>query len=319
MRMGPSAERRIGGVLLVLAAVQVPVTLIQKYGFGLTNVDRIGGTLGRAGTTQMAVLMPGLLVFLLSYLAYHKRWRAFPILLVPIIPMLVGEAKAGFLLASLGATIVLVLLVWQGASWMSMGVTAALIVLPLGVVYAAYRYFPALFLSDSGASAFFLRALFTKQGFVESLSGYSTSGQAYRLTGFGVVWRSLTDSGALALGLGPGALSTSTLLGQSAEPAISGIAVIPSAGRYLLETGLVGLSSFCLTIFYLIAQSRRLVGSLETYPRVLGMTFVVAGILYLIGGFYGSAWQADPLAVAFWTLAGLAFRETRRLKKSLPA
>lgn len=313
MEMGPFMERRIAKILFVLAVVQAPVTLIQKYGFGVTNVDRIGGTLGRAATPEMAVLMAGLLAFLLIYLACHRRWRFFPLILIPIIPLLMGEAKAGFFLGSLGAAIVLVLLIWQGASWKAIGATAACVILPLVVVYAAYRYYPALVLSDAGNAPNFLRALFTKQGFVQYMSGYR-AGQANRVTAYGVVWNNLNDSRTLAIGLGPGAMSTSTLLGQAADPAVSGLMWMSSAGRYLMETGLVGLSSFCLAIIYLIAQSLRLVRSLEIYQRVLGMTFIVAGILFLIGGFYTSAWHSTALAVSFWTLAGLAFRETRRFR-----
>ena len=317
MRMGPSTDRRIAKVLLVLAVVQAPVTLVQKYVFGLTNVDRIGGTLGRAATPQMAVLMAGLFAFLLSYLACYRLWKAFPVLLVPIIPMLMGEAKAGFFLASLGAAIVLALLVWQGAPWRGIGVTAACIVLPLVVVYAAYRYFPATVLPDSGNAPNFLRALFTKQGFVEYMTGYRV-GQANRLTAFEVVWRNLNDSRTLALGSGPGALSTSTLLGQAAEPAVAGLMWISSAGKYLLETGLAGLSTFCLVVVSLIAQTRRLARSPDTYQRVLGMTFVVTGVLFLVGGFYTSAWSSGrSLAVSFWTLAGLAFLETKRFKQGV--
>lgn len=314
MRMGLSTQRRIAKVLLVLAFVQVPATLVQKYVFGLTNVDRIAGTLGRAATPEMAVLMAGLFAFLLSYLVCHKRWRAFPVLLLPIIPMLMGEAKAGFFLASLGAAIVLALLVLQGAPWRGIAITVACIVLPLGVVYAAYRYYPALVLSEPGNAPNFLRALFTKRGFVEYMSGYRV-GQANRMTAFEVVWRNLNDSRTLALGSGPGALSTSTLLGQAAEPAISGLMWISSAGKYLLETGLVGLLTFCLVVATLVTQARRLVRSADTYQRVLGMTFPVTGILFLVGGFYTSAWYgAHSLAVSFWTLAGLAFLETKRLK-----
>lgn len=319
MEMSASAERRIAKILLVLALIQAPVALIQKYGFGITDVDQLGGTLGRAGTTQMATLMAGLFVFLLSYIATHRRWRWSPALLIPIIAMLVSEAKAGFVFAALGGVVVVALLVWQRASISSVGFTLASIVLPLAAVYAAYTYFPAVFLPDPTISSNFLRALFTKEGLLEYMGGYSSSGQALRTTVFEIVGTKLKEMGALPLGAGPGALSTSALFGESAQPIVQGLSWFSSAGRYMLETGLIGLSFFCVAVVHVIARCRGLIRTEQIGPRILGMTLFGSGVIFLAGGFYSTTWHAKATAVSFWVLAGLAFRAASRLTPREPA
>jgi len=293
---------------LVLA--QIPVALLQKVMFYSDSFDRIGGTLGRAGTTFMGVLMASAVCFAVAAAYAYKKKRILLLLPLLMLPMILGEVKAGFLLAAVGILVIAVVFGLKARSFRPLVFTAAIAVVPLAVAFAVYSFVPWLVSGDPTTGEFGLRFFRDPGIMLQYVSGFGRSTQANRLEVLRIILQRHSELSMLLLGRGPGFLSTSTLLtpasSQAMDAAKSVFGWITSGGRHLLEIGLIGLLLYvCGVLSVAFRICKRLRNSEDPLWLTLKAGLVGAAIVFLLGGFYTSAWHFEGTAVSFWLLVGL--------------
>lgn len=293
--------------LFLLCVLQFVVIIVQRMVLQIESADRIGGTFGRAGTTQIAVLMACFWVALVAYLSASRRWRVAILLAIPLASMAFAEAKAGFLLASIGS--LLVAGAWFYKHRVREGLIAvAAIVLPILVGYVILRYFSETFLGSSSAGEFWLSALSDPQSQLGFYQGAKDTGQVQRIGSLVLVWDTLESQGSIAFGFGLGALNTSGYFGADASVAgwlANALGWTPAAGRLLFETGIVGLTGFCLLILVQTRHGIRLLRAAKGMRAVVAVTCLGLVGVFLLSGFYTQAWTFRALLIPFWVSIGL--------------
>ena len=306
--------------LFVLCLFQLAVELVQRFVLQIESVDRIGGTLGRAGTTQIGVLMACFWVAVIAYVTAMWRWRAGVLLLVPLLAMGLAEAKAGYLLAAIGT-------VFVAGAWLIRRqykralVAGAAVVLPILIVYLLLRYFPQLVFGSKSAGEYWLRALANPQSQMDYLQSYSAGGQAQRLASLTVSWGAISSKGAVPFGLGLGALNSSPYLspGAAITPWLADtLAWTPSAGRMLLESGLLGISSLCLLFFAQCRHGLTLLKMGGEPHSFLGAACIGIVPVFVLGGFYTTAWTFRALSIPFWVFVALLRLQEKSQPKPSP-
>lgn len=304
--------------LAFLVAIQIPVIAIQKIVYFNGNPDRVGGTLGRAGTQFLGVFMAAAWCMLVAAIVVNHRRRLILVLVVPLMAMAAGEVKAGFVLAAIGTTTMLAVQLLSRPKDADSGVLAGLAIAPVGFILLVYEFAPWLVATYSGVGRSGT-SIFTNLDAAKAyLSAYGTGGQAPRIEGLRMIFTDVMDYG-VGLGHGPGAMSSSSLVGDVSRS--YEVTVLygwsTSAMRYLFETGPVGLLVFLLALGMLVRLAVGLVRKAETRQvRSLALGFTGTVAVFVVGGFYTAAWEFVGTAVPFWCLAGLIARYSSRVPRN---
>lgn len=317
--MDSRAERILLGAVVAGAALQIPVTAIQKAVLYGASVDRIGGTLGRAGTTFMAVMMAGLWCGLLALYTVKGDRRALLWMAASVLPLFFGEAKAGFVLATIGSLAAMgIYVAGKGLANRGAVKSVALAVSPLASLYAVYNFAPWIISGLPGVGARGREFFESRTAAVEYLSGYGSTGQAGRIEALRLVVEGNIAQGRSILGHGVGSLATSNVFGEAGSlQATYLLGWVSSAGRWIYEVGIVGLLAYCFLLLWLAWTAARLFARTpDPAARVLCLGFAGVAVVYLVGGFYTSAWQMDALSMSFWLTAGLVLRENVRTESA---
>lgn len=316
--MDRESQRRVVWTIVALLGVQVVVAAVQKVAFYWAPADRIGGTLARAGTPFMGVLMASWWAAIVAFALATGRKRLYFLLPLPLLPIVVGEVKAGFVLAAIGTAVVMMAVVASRRVARRWLVGALLVVVPLVAALSVYLYAPQLISGDYATREYGIKFFSTPTTAIDYLSGYGRTGQAHRLELLRVILQRHNEATSLLLGEGLGTLSSSALLGQASyEPGSVGATFgwATSGAKYLLETGVLGLVLFGWLVASLAMRAYRLfTHSEDPLWRPLGLAFAGVAAVFIVGGFYTSAWSFDATAASFWVLAGLVAREEGLLR-----
>lgn len=316
-QLTPSQESGLLRTLAILVAIQIPVVTIQKIIYFDGNPDRVGGTFGRAGTQFLGVFMAMVWCMLVAAVVVYHHRRLILALSVPLLAMAAGEVKAGFVLAAIGTVTMLVARLLSRTRDSGTGVLAGLAFAPVGFILLVYEFAPWLVATYSGVGLSG-RSIFTNLDAATAyLSAYGTGGQAPRLEGIRMIFTDVMSYG-VGLGHGPGAMSSSSLVGDVSTS--YEVTVLygwsTSAMRYLFETGPVGLLVFLFALGMLVRLAIGLLRKAETrHSRSLALGFAGAVAVFVTGGFYTAAWEFAGTAVPFWCVAGLLARYSSRIPR----
>jgi hypothetical protein len=307
-------EDRVMMTLGGLVILQIPVVVLQAAFAPGVSADRFAGTLGASGTNYMGVLMAGAWCVLCAYLLAGGDRRAVWLLPLPIVPMVLGEIKAGFVMAAAGTLTLAFASAGIRQAVLRLAKAMVLAVLPLGAVYAIYRFAPRFITPTAAGQAQGLRMLSEPMVALDYLEGFSPGGQAQRLEALRIVAQRGATPLSFMFGDGPGTLSTGSVLGSlagggSAFPLRQALEWISSAGRFLLEIGVVGVGLYAALVArigWTAFDSFRRTDDGRTRMLQAAMLGIVP--VYLVGGLYAAAWQFDAVRVSFWVLAAMSFR-----------
>jgi hypothetical protein len=302
------SRRGMKGVIATLAAMlvlQLGFVLLQSVGGLAPSIDQVSGTLGRSATTFLGVLMAAVFaVATVRLFAGYRRWAIAAVLCASVV-MILSEAKAGFLLAGIGTVVGLAALAWRRRST-RLAIASLLVgLVPVAVLYF-YYYFVDAGRADAGGTFAFLTS---PSQMVAYLFSSSARGQAGRLGGLSLVFAQSPTLADLALGKGVGALSTSSVVGTVDASALQLQATFgwaTSAGRMLIEAGLLGLVSFIVAA---ADAARRAAVAVwnggSRHADWLGASACALAAVFIAGGFYTSAWTFDATGFSYWILLGM--------------
>jgi hypothetical protein len=153
------------------------------------------------------------------------------------------------------------------------------------------------------------------------LFSYGPNGQAGRFESVRLALTQSRTAADLLIGQGPGTLSSSALLGQTAIAAGAAFDWTTSATRALLETGGLGLAFMVVAICYAVFAVGKPWKWRED-PVGAGVTAAAAGMaaIYFAAAFYAEPWFGEPIGVVFWCVLAMAVKWGRlRLVEPSPA
>ncbi|MBE3138311.1 MAG: hypothetical protein IMZ63_00690 [Actinobacteria bacterium] len=317
--------------LIFCIAAQIPVTMVQKVIYwnwsgdrvGQMAVDRIGGTLGWAGTNFLAVLMGMAFCYCLTNWLYKKTIISFILMLTPFIPLAMGNANAGFAFALLGGIVVIGIFSFDPIQHISRKVIGILsLAIPVLLAYGLLSIMlPKLDPSFETSSW----KLFTLPSyFYDYVTGYQYSSEvlvgapARRLEQIIFVNTITTNKW---LGSGIGILSYSDLLSIGPNNMSLSDALSWTTGftRHFLETGIIGTFLYILLLLSFIPINIKFLNKNIPFikDRILLASFPAVVIIFILSSLYCDAWKFYGTACVFWVGAGIVWKQYQCYPKSL--
>lgn len=316
--------------LMFFVAIQVPVTMVQKAIFwnwsstirGQMAVDRVGGTLGWAGTHFIAVLMGMAFCYCLAKWLHKRTIRNFVAMLIPFIPMALGNANAGFAFAFLGGLVVIGVFSFDPIQPMLKKVTGLFgLVIPILLAYALLANLLPKLDPNFDKSSW---KLFTSSSyFIKYTTGYArgngmnTEGPARRLEQINFVNNVTTNKW---FGSGIGILSYSSLLGIGPRSSFLTQSLLWATAltRHLLETGMIGTVIYILVLLSFIPPSiyvlyRKLPVGRE---RIFLTSFPAVVIIFVSSSIYTDAWKFPATACVFWLCSARVWKGFQRSQQN---
>jgi hypothetical protein len=316
------SQQAILNLILGLILLQVPIAVLQRYGylFGAARTsgleDFSGGTLGVNATGILSLLSMGIAGIMLNLMVFDRIRLAYLVTgIFVIVAPSVAEGKVAVLLLPIVVLVVLGLKVQYSSSGRWFRLIA--VFLTAGALLSAIMSLmpilaPATSLMDMFSSPAALWLYLTSAG------GDFQFAKFGRLTDLSFTVDLLGRSAqSFLFGFGPGAISRT---GQAiAAPStiarylglgIGGV----QAATVLLEIGFLGAIAYLallLTMAVGMMRAARMVPDTFTLLRIT--SFTVALALYLVGLFYTQPWWSASLSVSFWTFAGITWTNARKL------
>lgn len=311
--------------LLFCVSAQIPVTMVQKVIYwnwsgdtvGQMAVDRVGGTLGWAGTNFMAVLMGMAFCCCLTNWLHKKTINSFIIMLTPFIPLALGNATAGFAFALIGGIVVIGIFNSdsnQPITRKVIGLIGVLIPVLLAFVLLA-NLLPKL---DPNFDTSSWKLFTSPAHFIKYTTGYQDSneviisGPARRLEQINFVNKITTNKW---FGSGIGILSYSNLLGIGPANTYLIQTLLWSTGftRHFLETGIIGTVLYILLLFSFIPISVKLLKKSIPYGknRIFLTSFPALVVIFILSCLYSDVWKFYGTACVFWLTAGIVWKQNQ--------
>ena len=315
-------DRRILMFIVIFVALQIPVVMVQKVVYLNISPDRVGGTLGRSGTPHMAVLLSSAWCFALASIlltkSRNRNINHFVRLLLPFIPVALGNANAGFLLAIGGGIVVYgVFLFVPKVRRVELSRMRALpvLVLPLVLAYLLLNYVLPRF--DPRFDMTSWGVISSVQRIIEHGSGYHEGEIALRWEQIRLV--SLITKSRL-LGSGLGAINYSTLFGLQSERFAEyreALAWATGLTMNYLETGIIGVLLFVLVLVSFALKGMAIVrNSTNHFWQVFSLGFIGAAAIFVVSSVYADPWRNNAIGSSFWICAAVLERIHQRLKNT---
>jgi len=293
--------RKIVKFLIVIAFIQIPVTILQRFLYiGSASGDPIGGTLGAntSGTLTLFLLsiISILVAFFINKLIGGRTLLTYMILL--FIPMAINETKITFFLFPV---LILFLLRKNLLKRQSLKSIFALVLFS-GVIfissYFSYNYlYRRLKIFDYNYTADYVSREYTK------------SGSLNRIPQVEFAHRNITkDIYTAFLGVGPGNASDSFFeKGVGYYYKKYPILKIDSVflGRFIWEYGYLGLAIFLYILFRLFGLAEKIYNnSPDPFYKSLALGFEGMMFILVVSAVYSNSFIIDSIGYVFWFMAG---------------
>jgi hypothetical protein len=325
VRKGQRFDKHILFFLLFFVALQFPVVMIQKFIYWNVSPDRVGGTLRYAGGTHlMAVIMSQFWCFALAFFLLSRKLRIvhYVLLLLPFIPLALGNANAGFLFA-MGSGIIIygVYLFFLRAGGIRRKLTGLVTIL-LPILFALFFLTYLLPKFDPKFDNGSWRVIGSIDGMLQYMTGYQSNYRnttlytpANRLEQIKIV-ASITDN--IYLGNGLGSLNDSPLLGLSNSTFPQAYRLVlswaTSFTEFLLEIGIIGVFLYIAAILSFVVKAFTMVRrSKDEFWRTYSLGFIGMAAIMVVSSLYADVWKSFPVASSFWICAAILERVHRRM------
>ncbi len=307
-------RRRLVGLVIGLAVLQVPVAIYQLMTRSIISGDTVSGTLGMYASGTLTILMLGVVSIIAGWFLYREKRTAGYIMLMAVlmIPPALNETKVLFFAAPLLFAFVL----FRRGARKSARSLAVLVAAGV-ILFASFQAYDAFYGSRRDVSV-----VFSERYLREYLLNPDTpDGTLNRLPAVPFALNDIAQSAStLALGHGPGDASDSTfefgvgrLFQRYARFNLDSTFLV----RFLLEYGLLGIVAFAWLVGA-CASVLRQVTARETDSFWYGVHVGWEGLLLLmvVLAVYTGTFTADALAATFWLLAGLVVRRLQELSEA---
>lgn len=305
----PSIHKTVWRALLVVALVQVPVTIVQFWTVG--GGDAAGGTLGPNGTGLVALIVTAVSLTLIAEGSLGDRLpidlatRAAAVVAL-LIPPAVGSALFAFPLLALGS--VLLVFVRTRHRVRIVTIVAGLLAVMAIVAPALGAYLSRIGYPDPAA-------LFANPMLALNYGALSPSSlRPGRLDQLVLAWQASTSSGIVGALFGAGLFSASpSFFGQGASGVL--LLAMPhlrfvdtSVARGMVETGIVGVLAWTTICLDCGRRGYRLYRSAQSDGHVTGGLGMAVGYVLLVAGFYNDAWHEPATALMLWATYAIVVR-----------
>ncbi len=302
--------RHLVYLIIALELLQLPVMIVQVQLYG-GGGDLVTGTFGYYATGAVAIV--ALMVMALLYgQAIHQsnKWLAVAYGLLGaclFIPIILGEAKAGFFLAPLT---LLFLFSGRFARHLTRARTWLVVVLFVGVFFMGVQLMSTInprsqlvqFLQSPGL----ILAEYDRP--LEMTNGIPAS----RLGDLQFAWQLVAANPFhVIFGFGPAQSVETTFLGvtgQLRQTYDLGIFLgFHQLSRTLLEWGAAGLAAYFAAIaaVYWRIRSDLRRGTFQGFWRGVAWSFGGVTVLFALGVYYLPIWETEATAYLYWTLAAM--------------
>ncbi|MCZ6594936.1 MAG: hypothetical protein O6943_08480 [Bacteroidetes bacterium] len=295
--------KKIINFLIVIALLQVPITLLQTFvWFPGQSVDYRGGTLGVNATGATALWVSGIISIIIAFSLNNPKmkWQKFFVTIL-LIPTFIGRALA--VLYFLPTT--LLFLLSHGAS-KKLGkylMTGCAILILLG---AADYVNESVFGDKLG-----FERLYLTPNYAVDYESVAAEGGSYmgRLQIINYTNQLLAQKTSLFLGLGPGAGGHSEWRGlQGTQYTEFTDFARTQLSRTLIEFGFFGLLVNFLIIYQVYRMNKKFFVKIDDiYWKSVSHGFFGIIFLFTAATVYANIWYSTPIAFSFWFIAGAIF------------
>lgn len=299
-------QRRIVSFCYVLIMLQIPVSLGQYMVGRYPNLDSNSGTISYfelGGTGINAVLASFLMArYIAKSFADGLRLRYLVIAICSIIPVIVGGARFGLVLAPVSVLCVIAAVhfrPWVKGSRRFLGATAVVLIVAAFVMVAI----GAIVARSETLSSFLDLNVILDPG---ERSAYESYRRAGRLSYYGMVFQSLSQTWPRVLfGLGSAAIGQSRMIGgHSMWPEFIDVR-LSSGLTFFTGLGVLGLmfvAYIYLKGIVLAARFARL--QVGGFMRAESLAFVSVSVVCMMASVYTDVWTSQA-GMVYWVLLGV--------------
>ncbi len=308
--------RRLLYLQFAIALIQLPIVLFEFRAAPTATWepwDRMGGTFGLNATGVLAVFLLGWIAFLIAMMVEKRRarFRLLFLILLLIIPPILGEGKA-FFIVLIPLTLFLLRRTWLKRPGIALviGLFSLLVFVSVDYILVKTGYWisgrtPISYITHMGAviqkdlAGSRPWASGTEEGsagrFYQAKSGFQLASSNFR---------------TFVFGFGPGVATRSVFVAQESSTVayfrrwgISSDA--QSLAWMLVEYGVVGTLLFLVPLFLLYRRARILYRSEKESYRILAAAFQGLTFLYVINLFVTAVQQSDQIGYFYWVTAAI--------------
>lgn len=300
--------RKIVWTVIIIAFVQVLASALQFGWYSTiaakdpgTRADYSGGILGPNCGGYTSVLMNMTICLLIGFImVYGVRWYMIVGVILLLSPIYLASARAGIPIFALAVLFMLLVAPLRKHGSLAKRISLALVVLLL--LFSAG-------ISGVGGDSF--KALLDPTYLYDYSIKQSDSGLG-RLQAFGVVKTELSGMVDQMIGLGPGALTPTSIVDNPNSLIAKNPLLFQSVTGYAyttMEMGFIGLILFLILYIRVYGFNRRFLKSIQDpFWEAVSLGFGGAIFVYVISTVYVDSWIYYPLPFTFWALAAAIYR-----------
>ncbi|MHA1385528.1 MAG: hypothetical protein ACTSR3_17375 [Candidatus Helarchaeota archaeon] len=291
-------------LLIVLAFIQVPVTIIQRYWYlGIASGDPIGGTLGSNASGTLTIFLMVIISILFSF--YINRLINGKILLFSIIvlfvPMTLNETKITYFLFP---ALLIFLLKKSSIKHEKLKSIFTITIFSGLVLIASYNVYKSIFFKNRNINILEYRFIAKYLG-----NEYTKSGSLNRIAQVKFAHRNVTNQISTTLfGVGPGNASDSFFkegVGYYYKKYETLEIGSNFLSKFIWEFGYLGLAVFLFILFKLFILADRIYKySPNPYHKSIALGFEGIIFVLVIASVYSPSFLIDVLGYLFWFIAG---------------
>lgn len=289
------AIKQIITCFLVLMAIQIPISTIQRLSLG---PDYSGGVLGPG---LLGLLSLSVISTMLGFALYRgMRVRCILFSLLLMLTWIVSSAKAPFFLLPPTLLFLMRRRLFRRSSPI---LVSTVIVILVPMYFIAVKLFPTAAQTDLG------HYLFSPRNAYYAQLGYEKSGGLNRLSGIAYAHGLVRESPVRTLfGVGPGNASSSFFSRFNGRFYLPGASLMTQLARVILEFGYLGFFLFLMMIFKVFRMNSDFMSKVgDSYWKSISFGFEGTIFCYVLGIAYFPVWNDDLVPFTFWFFASAIY------------
>jgi hypothetical protein len=311
-------------LLLVIACVQIPLSVYQRYhvySIGHNSGDTVFGTLMISSIESIFLISVICVAAALALRGRLNKIVFFALFVLLVIPTTINETKGSLFLLPIGLITTLVLGSARGKR-LRVGISAVALVGVFGALFVPIYDF---FSTTNNQYPYTLEDFFSNQKFyghyLEKDTGVGKRGDVGRVDSMVVPFEHFAnDPVHLLIGVGIGNASGTSLTGSGGRGAYYSLlgryTECTSGSAFMVEIGVLGLA-LVLLLYWLIARDAiALAAHDSTIIGALALGWVGVTAVMLLATFYKNIHAFESLSYLFWYFSGVIAAARTKLEVS---